>query len=173
MPEARFLENMQSDRPVPSPSGNDLVTFGSSAIHGLGGFARTRIPKDARIIEYVGERIDKRESARRCEANNVYIFSLNEVDDLDGNVSWNPARFLNHSCSPNCEAQLAGDSIWIVAGRDISAGEELTFNYGFDLENYQDYPCQCGSPHCVGFIVAEEFFDHLRRQAELRNPAGD
>ena len=154
------------DTSQPAVLDSDLVVFHPSAIHGLGGFAKTDIAKDARIIEYLGERIDKQESARRCEANNVYIFSLNEQQDLDGDVGWNPARFLNHSCSPDCEAQLDQDRIWIIAGRDIRAGEELTFNYGFDLENYRDFPCCCGSPECVGFIVAEEFFDYVR----ARNP---
>jgi uncharacterized protein len=109
------------------------------------------------------------ESARRCEANNVYIFSLNDTHDLDGNFIWNPARLLNHSCSPNCEAELDADRIWLLALRDIEPGEELTFNYGFDLEDYRQYPCRCGSPDCVGFIVAEEFFEHVRRQSVLRS----
>jgi SET domain-containing protein len=141
----------------------DLVIFKESSIHGLGGFAKTDLSKGAKIVEYVGEKIDKQESVRRCEANNVYIFSLNDEEDIDGNVDWNPARFLNHSCSPNCEAEFDEDHIWVIAARDIRAGEELTFNYGFDLENYRDYPCHCGAPNCVGYIVAEEFFDHLRR----------
>src|SRR5262249_38101926 len=83
---------------------SELAVFKESRIHGLGGFAKINLTKGERMLEYVGERIDKQESARRCEANNVYIFSLNEAKDIDGNVEWNPARFLNHSCSPNCEA---------------------------------------------------------------------
>ncbi len=140
------------------------VIFKESSIHGLGGFAKIDIPKGTRLLEYLGKRIDKQESARRCEQNNVYIFALNEHEDLDGDVDWNPARFLNHSCCPNCEAELKEARIWLVATRDIRAGEEVTFNYGFDLENYRDYPCLCGSPNCVGFIVAEGFFDHVRNQ---------
>jgi SET domain-containing protein len=139
-----------------------LVVFKESPIHGLGGFAKTDLSKGTRILEYVGEKIDKRESARRCEANNVYIFSLNDEQDIDGNVEWNPARFLNHSCSPNCEAEFDNDRIWFMATRNIRAGEELTFNYGFDLEDYRDYPCHCGAPNCVGYMVAEEFFEHVR-----------
>src|SRR5262249_44665443 len=77
----------------------------------------------------------------------------------------NLARFLNHSCSPNCEAQFDEEHIWFIAARDIKTGEELTFNYGFDLENYRHYPCRCGSSVCVGFMVAEEFFDHVRKQS--------
>jgi SET domain-containing protein len=141
----------------------ELVVFKKSSIHGLGGFAKCDLAKGVWILEYQGEKIDKQESARRCEANNVFIFSLNDHEDIDGNVDWNLARFLNHSCSPNCEALLDEDHIWVVASRDIRALEELTFNYGFDLVDYREHPCHCGSPNCVGFIVAEEFFDLVRK----------
>ncbi len=95
------------------------------------------------------------------------IFSLDENDDLDGNVARNAARFLNHSCAPNCEATLADGEIWIVARRDLTAGEELTFNYGYDLVDYREHPCRCGAKECVGFIVAEEFFADVRKQSVL------
>jgi uncharacterized protein len=142
----------------------ELLVFKSSPIHGMGGFARVDIPAGARVIEYVGEKITKQESLARCEQNNEYIFALDDEHDLDGQVSWNPARFLNHSCEPNCEARLEGGCIWVVAIREIRAGEELTFNYGYDLADYAEHPCGCGAPGCVGYIVAEEFFDHVRRQ---------
>jgi len=99
-----------------------LVCFHESAIHGTGGFANVDIVAGTRAIEYVGERITKAESLCRCESNNKYIFSLDETYNLDGNVPWNPARFLNHSCDPNCEAKPDGGCIWIVARRDIRAG---------------------------------------------------
>jgi uncharacterized protein len=143
----------------------DLVLFKGSPIHGMGGFAKLAIGKGTRIVEYVGERISKSESLRRCEQNNEYIFSLNEEQDLDGNVAWNPARLFNHSCAPNCDAYLEDGRIWIFATRDIRAGEEITFNYGYDLVDYREYPCRCGSPNCVGYIVAEEFFEHVRTRA--------
>lgn len=142
----------------------DVVRFAGSPIHGVGGFAKQNFVKGAAIIEYVGERIEKEESLRRCEQNNEFIFTLDERHDLDGKVSWNPARFINHSCAPNCEAEVQDGRIWIVANRDIRAGEELTFNYGFDLEDYRNYPCRCGSAGCIGYIVAEEFFEHVRTQ---------
>jgi len=146
----------------------ELVRFRGSPIHGTGGFAKTAIGKGTRILEYVGERISKDESLRRCEQNNAFIFTLNEEQDLDGNVAWNPARFINHSCAPNCEAELENDHIWIIATRDIGAGEEITFNYGYDLDDYKDCPCCCGAPNCVGYMVAEEFFEHvLSRKAAL------
>jgi SET domain-containing protein len=144
------------------------LVFRDSPIHGVGGFAKCDIRSGIFLLEYLGEKIDKQESVRRCEQNNAYIFALNEREDIDGNVPWNPARYLNHSCCSNCEAQLADDRIWLVATRDIRAGEEITFNYGFDLENYHEYPCYCGSPNCVGFMVAETFFEHVRRQNEVK-----
>ncbi len=120
-----------------------------------------------RVIEYIGEKIDKPESLRRCELNNEYIFSLDDQQDLDGNIPQNPARFINHSCASNCEAQIDDGRIWIVSTRAIRAGEEITFNYGFDLVDYRDYPCRCGASNCVGYMVAEDFFGHLRAQRQL------
>jgi len=144
------------------------LVFKDSPIHGRGCFAKTAIGQGERVIEYVGERISKAESLRRCEVNNEYIFALNAEQDLDGNVAWNPARFINHSCAPNSEAEMEDERIWIVARRPIQPGEEITFNYGYDLEDYQDYPCRCSSPDCVGYIVAEEFFEYVLAR---RSPA--
>ncbi|HEX5398012.1 MAG TPA: SET domain-containing protein-lysine N-methyltransferase, partial [Verrucomicrobiae bacterium] len=143
------------------------VRFRESSIHGTGGFAKAGITAGTRIIEYTGERISKSESLHRCEANNECIFSLDDEWDLDGNVPGNPARCLNHSCEPNCEAEQIDGRIWIVAKRDIRAGEELTFNYGYDLQDYREHLCRCGAAGCVGYIVAEEFFGQIRRRTEL------
>jgi SET domain-containing protein len=145
-----------------------LVEFKQSPIHGTGGFATKPKIKGSRIIEYLGEKIGRAETLRRCEANNDYLFYLDENFHLDGNVRWNPARFLNHSCEPNAEAVLEAGQIWIVSLRAISIGEEITFNYCYDLEDYLDYPCNCGKPGCVNFIVAEAFFPLLRQRADNR-----
>ena len=152
---------------------NTRVILKSSAIHGMGGFARVDIPSCTRVIEYLGEIISKQESLARCEGSNEYIFAIDEERDLDGNVDWNPARFLNHSCEPNCEARFIEGRIWIVAIRNVMAGEELTFNYSYDLEDYREHPCRCGAKKCVGYIVAEEFFEHVRRQSEAQNEVGN
>jgi uncharacterized protein len=150
----------------------EWIWFKRSRVHGTGGFAKTGIPAGTRLIEYVGERIDKQESSRRCEADNEFIFTLDENWDLDGSVEWNLARFINHSCAPNCDAESEDDDrIWIVANRDIQAGEELTFNYGYDLEDYKEHPCCCGAAECVGYIVAEEYFEQVRRQREAAHAA--
>jgi SET domain-containing protein len=134
-----------------------------SAIHGLGMFATANLPAGVRIIEYAGAKITKAESLARCERNNACIFALDDQHDLDGAVGWNPARFINHSCVPNCDAALIDGRIWIVARRDISPGEELSFNYGYDLEGLREHPCRCGARECVGYMVAEELFPMLRR----------
>jgi hypothetical protein len=140
------------------PDGSENIAVQPSPIHGLGGFARVDFSKGARVIEYVGERIDKRESARRCRVSNQCIFYLDDQFNLDGDVPWNLARFLNHSCAPNCEAELLEGRIWIIARRDITAGEEITFNYGYDPQDFEEHPCRCGAPGCVGYILAEEFW---------------
>ncbi|HTY88140.1 MAG TPA: SET domain-containing protein-lysine N-methyltransferase [Candidatus Acidoferrum sp.] len=146
---------------------NPLVCFRKSAIHGTGGFARTDIAAGARVVEYRGERITKNESLRHCLDGNPFIFALDEVWDLDGSVTWNQARYLNHSCEPNCEAERIDDRIWIVARRNIRAGEELTFNYGYGLEDYREHECRCGAAGCVGYMVSPEFFDHVKWQNGL------
>jgi uncharacterized protein len=140
------------------------LEFKNSGIHGMGGFALRKIKKGTPLIEYIGEKITKAESLARCEANNPYIFNLDDEFDLDGDVSWNSAKFINHSCAPNAEAEFFGEQIWIMAIRDIAAGEEITFNYSYDLEDYKEHPCRCGTRNCVGYMVAEEFFPKFNRE---------
>ena len=114
------------------------------------------------LIEYVGEKIDKDESNRRLSLDNQFIFFLDDDLNLDGSVDWNPARFLNHSCAPNCDAELIEGRVWIIANRNICAGEELTFNYGYDLDDFREHPCRCGAPNCPGYIVAPEFAERVQ-----------
>ena len=138
------------------------LTFHDSPIHGRGGFAVENIPAGGRVIEYLGEKISKRESTGRCRRDNRCIFHLDEEWNLDGDVPWNPARWLNHSCAPNAEAELIGGRIWIVARREIPAGTEITFNYGYDLQDFEEHPCRCGATECVEFIVGEDYFPDVR-----------
>jgi uncharacterized protein len=166
--------------PMPvKPSQSPAWIVRRSSIHHRGVFARRDIPKDSKVIEYVGERITKAESDRRgqrlmkkasktgCAA--VYIFTINKKYDLDGGVSWNPARLINHSCDPNCEAIISRGRIWIYAKRDIPVGEELTFNYGFDLDTWEEHPCRCGSERCVGYILDEDLWPKLRAMLKERD----
>ncbi|MCX7871846.1 MAG: SET domain-containing protein-lysine N-methyltransferase [Verrucomicrobiae bacterium] len=143
---------------------NNLFEVRSSQIHGNGVFAKRKITAGEKIVEYVGNHITKQESKRLCEEGNNFIFELDEQTDIDGSVEWNPAKYINHSCSPNAEATIIDGHIWIVAIRDIEPGEEITFNYGYDLENYKDHPCRCGAKNCVGYIVAEELFPLVKEE---------
>jgi SET domain-containing protein len=139
-----------------------LIVFKPSAIHGMGGFARRDIRRGKRIVEYVGIKLSKTKAQAELDKQNAYIFTLNDAYDINGSVEWNPARFLNHSCKPNCEVEIVRDRIWIYALRDIKAGEELTYNYSYDFEDYESRPCNCGAPNCVGYMVAEQYFDTVR-----------
>lgn len=159
-----------------------LYVIRNSRIHGRGLYARRDIAKDTWIVQYVGEHISKEESDKRANAlldktkenggAKVYMFILNDEWDIDGHVSWNPARLINHSCEPNVEAQTWQDKeIWFIALKDIKKGEELTFNYGFELETWDEHPCLCGKPSCVGYIVAEEYWPKLKRKIARKKAA--
>jgi len=133
---------------------------------GYGLFADHDICQGERIVGYIGQKISKAESIRRCAGGNEFIFYLDEQFDLDGNVESNAARFVNHSCSPNCEVERIADQLSVIARQFIAAGAEITFNYGYDLVNYREHPCHCGTAACFGYIVAEEFRDVVRRARE-------
>ncbi len=145
-------------------SATELLERKASAIHGWGLFAALEFRSGLRLIEYRGERIDKETSTERRRGGlNHSIFFLDDECDLDGNVEWNPARFINHSCAPNAEVICDEGRLWVISKRPIGAGEEITFDYGYDLEDYEDFPCQCGAASCVGYIVAQEFHADLAR----------
>ena len=153
---------------------SDYCEVRGSEIHGRGVYASRCIPKDAPIIEYFGEKIDKVESERRSLLQQakarktgdaaVYVFTLSKRYDIDGNFPWNTARLINHSCNPNCEAWIVGRRIIIHALHDIQAGEELTFDYGFDVDCYEDHPCLCGSSNCTGYIVSRQQWAELAQR---------
>jgi len=131
------------------------VRIHPSPIAGQGLFAAQDIRKGTRIIEYTGEKISKAESTRRLAEGNAYIFEFNNRYDIDGEGLENTARYINHSCAPNCEVEKTTKSIWILALRHIKAGEELTYNYGYDAKKYR---CHCGAPQCCGYILDEEYW---------------
>jgi hypothetical protein len=153
---------------------SEYAEIKESKIHNKGVFAKKDIPKRTKIIEYVGEKITKSESQKRAEKQlkksknhtvdgGVYIFELNKKYDIDGKVSWNPAQYINHSCSPNCEVEIIKGKIWIISLRKIKKGEEISYNYGYDLDEYKEHPCICGSRNCVGYILAEEHWKKIKK----------
>ena len=149
---------------------NKFVKIRNSKIHGAGGFAKTNIKKGTKIIEYIGKKITKEEAKKVLEENGVFVFELNKNLDIDGNVPENTARFINHSCNPNCVIDIKNNQIWIKAKKDITKGEELSYNYGFDLEDYHKYPCKCESKNCVGFILDEDYWKKMKNQTKNEKP---
>jgi len=152
---------------------SEYAVVRNSKIHNKGVFAKKEIPKGTRIIEYVGEKITKAESERRAQIQleksenhtvdgGVYIFELNKKYDIDGKVLWNPAQYINHSCNPNCEVEIIKGKIWVISLREIKKDEELSYNYGYDLSEYKEHPCVCGSKNCVGYIIAEEHWKKIK-----------
>jgi SET domain-containing protein len=104
-----------------------------SAIAGWGVYAGERITKNSRIIDYAGEKITAAEADRReqryQERGRIWCFTITRRWVRDAKVGGNAARFINHSCRPNCYVEIAGDVIWIRAARTIATGEELTYDY--------------------------------------------
>ena len=134
-----------------------------SGVHRKGVFAKKDISEDTRVIEYIGERVTHAEADRRTE-NHIYAFILNKRHCIDGDVAYNTAKNINHSCDPNCEVDIIRGHIWIIAIRDIKRGEELNYNYNFEFdEDYKDHPCKCGSKRCVGYILDEDDWSKLKK----------
>jgi SET domain-containing protein len=135
-----------------------------SPIQGRGAFATTRIRPGARIIEYTGERISPAEADRRydddrMERHHTYLFTVDDDTVVDAAVGGNDARFINHSCEPNCVAVIERGRIWIEAIRNIQPGRELVYDYQYERSGrYRAswktlYACHCGAPSCRGTIL--------------------
>jgi uncharacterized protein len=121
-----------------------------SRVHGHGVFAAADIPKNTRIIDYAGELIrngadcERREDAY-LKQGCIWVFRVNRAWSRDANVGGNIARFINHSCTPNCWWEVVDKTIWIRAARTIRCGEELTYDYATIGE--RTIPCRC-RPGC-------------------------
>jgi len=141
------------------------IRIRGSKIHGLGIFAVRAIPAGTPLLEYVGKVLSKEEFS--CLRDKTYCFEIDQDHTMDGaQVPWNPAGFFNHSCEPNCKIVRLDGKIWIFTRRDVEADEELTFNYGYRPENLRRYPCRCGAPGCIGYVVAEDLFPMVRQLCE-------
>jgi uncharacterized protein len=150
---------------MPASPDSPYLEIRTSAIQGRGGFAAMPIRKGTKIIEYVGERISQKEADRRYDdasmkRHHTFLFSLDNGKVIDAAVGGNDARFINHSCDPNCQALETRSRIFIEALRDIAKGEELFYDYAYErsdettAEDEELYKCLCGSPKCRGSILA-------------------
>jgi hypothetical protein len=138
----------------------------TSRIHGRGVYAKRKIAKGERIIEYKGERISWREADRRPpsdpkDPNHTFFFALDDGKRvIDAKVRGNAARWINHSCDPNCETEEEEGRVFIQALRDIRRGEELFYDYGLITDERitptlkLDYRCLCGAKDCRGTMLA-------------------
>ena len=124
-----------------------------SKIAGWGVFATRTIPKNKRIVDYAGERIDNQESLKReiryLKRGHIWCFKLTNRTVRDAAVGGNIARYVNHSCRPNCYIDIVGDTIWIRAARTIRKGEEITYHYNTDGECL--IACRC-RPGCQNLL---------------------
>jgi len=167
-----------------SPSAAPPYRVRRSKIHGTGVFATRRIPQGARIVEYLGERIshaeaDRRYAAKADDDNHTFLFTVDARTVIDAGVGGNAARYINHSCEPNCETVADARRIFIEALRDIAIGEELAYDYR--IERDRDDPpdierlfgCRCGTTACRGTMLLAPLRAPARRpqRASARPPA--
>jgi len=141
-----------------------LFEVRDSPVHGKGAFALRRIRKGTRIVEYLGERVSHREADRRYESkdasdNHTFLFIVDSKIVIDAGVDGNDARFINHSCNPNCESVIEGRRVYIEAVRTIEPGEELSYDYQIQREDDDPpnidevFACRCGFPQCRGTML--------------------
>jgi len=149
----------KSSQPAIASEANPYIKVKHSDIHGNGVFAARKIPEGTRIIEYTGTRISSKEADKRAgldpdNPHHTFFFSLESGKIIDGGDGGGDARWINHSCAPNCEAQEEGKKVFIHAIQDIKRGEELSYDYGLVIDDKitkslkKDYECRCGAKEC-------------------------
>lgn len=154
------------------------ISVRRSTVHGRGVFATRSIAIDELICEYKGERIDWNEALRRhprdpSDPDHTFYFDLGDGTVIDGAVGGNSARWINHSCAPNCEAEDQTGRIFIRAIRPITAGEELSIDYALIVEARHtrklrlQYTCRCNASSCRGTMLAERRKQSNRTTAAL------
>jgi len=142
----------------------DMLRVRRSRLHGRGVFALRRIRKGTRVLEYLGDRVshdeaDDRYSHKPLEDNHTFLFIVNRSTVIDGGANGNDARYINHSCDPNCESLIEDRRVFIEAIRTIQPGDELTYDYqiGRDKEDPANvdeiYACRCGARSCRGSML--------------------
>ncbi len=148
-------------------SRNELFEVRESAIQGRGAFATQNIQAGVRLIEYTGERLSTADADARYPdsekiRHHTFLFAIDDNIVVDAAVGGNHARFLNHSCAPNCDAVVEDGRIWIETIQDIEVGEELVYDYAYTLDERHTpaakrrYPCRCGAVTCRGSILAKK-----------------
>ncbi|MDH5233728.1 MAG: SET domain-containing protein-lysine N-methyltransferase [Gemmatimonadota bacterium] len=154
-----------------------------SGIAGKGAFAIRPIAKGERVIEYVGERITHQEADRRydddsMDEHHTFLFTVSSRTVIDATSQGNESRYINHSCEPNCESEIARGRIFIFALRDIAVGEELHYDYAYQrsgdetAKDEAQYRCRCGTRTCRGSIMeAMEEFHRRRKEAQRKKAA--
>ena len=160
---------MQETRQIRSSVRASTLAFEirASAIHGLGAFATESIAAGVRLIEYSGERLTSAEADARYpdvegERHHTFLFAIDDDVVIDAANGGNAARFINHSCDPNCDAVVEDGRIWIETIREVAAGDELAYDYAYVLEERHTaaarrrYPCSCGAATCRGTILARK-----------------
>ena len=162
MPQRRSL----SSPTVPSPAGGRRIQVRRSGVHGKGVYALVDLAEGETLIEYTGEVITWDEAQRRhphdpADPNHTFYFHIDDGHVIDAKHGGNSSRWINHSCSPNCEAEETPEGrVFIRALRNIPAGEELFYDYGLVIDEpytkalKAEYPCWCGSPQCRGTLLA-------------------
>jgi SET domain-containing protein len=118
------------------------------------------LKKVRRLLSIKEERFTHKqveENDRFDNSKAIYLFTLNERYVLDGDTKTNTAKYINHSCDPNCEVDIIKGKIWIIAIKDIKKGDELSYDYGFGYDaDFRQFPCKCGSKNCCGYIVRDD-----------------
>jgi uncharacterized protein len=140
----------------------------SSALHGAGVYTTAPIAKGALVLEYTGPRLRaKQTDGLYAEGDVTYLFGMDGGKTIiDG---FGMAAFVNHSCDPNCESDQIKGRIWIIAVRDIAAGEELTYDYNiYDAEPGEDARCYCGAAKCRGTMLSEDEVTRHKRVLQQR-----
>jgi SET domain-containing protein len=134
----------------------------SSDIHAAGCYTTTPIKKGTMVVEYTGPLITKDQGDKRYEGREyTYLFGMDDGRVIDGHGM---AAFINHCCDPNCETDEIGGKLWIIALRDIKAGEELSYDYClWDGEEDDPAPCYCGAKSCRGTMYSEEEVERLAK----------
>ncbi len=136
-----------------------MVEVRNSSIHGRGVYATQHIPKGTRIMEYTGKRMSWADVPNEDDDPHTFIFGLDNGEVINARIDGNEARWINHSCNPNCEAVGENGGIFIYALKRIRLGEELSYDYALQLAEpitkklAAEYRCHCGSPRCRGTML--------------------